>query len=191
LLGAFYCLGIRLFVRRMSSESGKSVRCTLLGVSCILLSHFIVGTIYLVKYNDLETACELLWPYCVVAVVFTGLTGCGGLWESIKASVGVKEAKKKKGKTSLTTLIAFALLIWGIIIKARITTDCINMYENKASQLYTLFQVSFWFIVGIFGLALIIVCCLIRFCGFKDLPKAPATDATATPAAPAAPAAVV
>lgn len=145
------------------SKTSVLAGCLICFFGWLLISHTIVGSIILEKYKDLETACKNLWPYCVVAVVFTALSGCGAVWEAVKVAFEFEPGDSKKEKTSLTTLIALALFIWGIIIEAQITSDCVNFYKTNGSELYTLFQVSFGFIIAIFALGFIGACCAFGF----------------------------
>ncbi|AYV82629.1 MAG: hypothetical protein Hyperionvirus1_208 [Hyperionvirus sp.] len=149
------------------AESGICFGCTwafftFFSCSCVLFVHFIGGSIILVQYNDLETACEFLWEYCVVAVVFTGLIGFGAFWESVKASDQIIGIERKKEKVLIITLIGLVLFIWGIIIKVKITAECVNMYQSNGPQVYPLFQVSLGFIFAIFILGVMFMCYVIR-----------------------------
>ncbi|AYV82509.1 MAG: hypothetical protein Hyperionvirus1_88 [Hyperionvirus sp.] len=144
------------------SEANKTVGCFFFGVGVLLLLHALAGTIILGVNGNLEDACVHLWPYCLVAVIFTTLTGVGTLLEAVKIvlEVPISGENNKKAKTSLPSVIALVLLIWGIIIKAQISADCIATYETNGSSLYTLFVFSWSFIVFIFSLGFIFLCCV-------------------------------
>ena len=145
-----------------SSSANVTIGCALFLSGCLSLTHMIVGSIYLGKYNDLEDACRAVWLYCVLGVCLTGLTGVGSMLAGMLTYAGVPSedsAKKRPGGISLTNALYLALLIWGCIIYVNISPECRDMYKELAPQLWTLFVWTYWYIVALFILVSVILCC--------------------------------
>jgi hypothetical protein len=152
------------------TASAQSVGTTITTIGALLLTHMIVGSIYLAKYDNLEHECMAVWPYCVLGVVYTGIVGFGTFCTGLLTYLGVIDPNEKKDKNSgltLTGAASLALLIWGCVIWSNISSDCRATYENVAPQLWTLFMVTFWYIVSTAILAgvFILCACGILCCG--------------------------
>ncbi|AYV80482.1 MAG: hypothetical protein Harvfovirus2_12 [Harvfovirus sp.] len=135
----------------------KIVGCCIFVSGLLVFTYMILGLLILGNNRTVNTACEYLWAYSFSSVeVATFILVCIAFQGSI-VSVGGTEFNTQKKITILYILLSLALFIWGIIIKAQITKECIAMYQTNAPQLYTLFQVSFALMIFIFITSLITI----------------------------------
>lgn len=133
----------------------------------MVAAHLACGIAALVSYED-APGCSTVWPFCIVAVVQSGLAILGLLAEARKSFQPQAQPQPQQSAVVNSTVVnmatqpqscgclSLALLIWGSIILAQTPAECKALYQSEAPYLWTYFLVSF-----AISVTLVAACCCV------------------------------
>lgn len=137
-------------------ESPRSYSSPTIIIICVLV-YFIIGWVYLAKYDNFISECKNIWKYNLVSVII------GGIYLCIQLVIILLKSDLGYMVTLIMSCISgFAMSIWAIVIAASIDDPCEQKYLDYGSGLYNFYKVSYLFFGG-FALGFIILIVLVIF----------------------------